>query len=73
MSGGNHLGGAAENIASAATGFLPEESGRHPHLLTSAQESVPDGRHMDFDPYGGRSAEDSAGLCTEVEKKGPRP
>ncbi|MEU1723347.1 hypothetical protein [Nonomuraea sp. NPDC005692] len=38
------------------------------HLLTLAQEGVPDGRHFDFDTYCGWLAEDSMALRLEVER-----
>jgi hypothetical protein len=39
------------------------------HLLTLAQESVPDGRHLDFDTYCGWLEEGSAAIRIEVEKR----
>jgi hypothetical protein len=39
------------------------------HLLTLAQDSVPDGRHFDFDSYCGWLEEGSAAVRIEVEKK----
>lgn len=39
------------------------------HLLTLAQDSVPDGRHLDFDTYCGWLEEGSAAIRIEVEKK----
>ena len=39
------------------------------HLLTLAQRQVPDGRHLDFDSYGGSLSEDSLAIRLEVEKK----
>ena len=39
------------------------------HLLTLAQDSVPDGRHLDFDSYSGWLEEGSAAVRIEVEKK----
>jgi hypothetical protein len=39
------------------------------HLLTLAQDAVPDGRHLDFDTYCGWLEEGSAAIRIEVEKK----
>lgn len=39
------------------------------HLLTLAQNGVPDGRHFDFDSYCGWLEEGSTALRIEVEKK----
>lgn len=39
------------------------------HLLTLAQESVPDGRHLDFDTYCGWLEEGSAAIRVEVDKR----
>ena len=36
------------------------------HLLTLAQADVPDGRHLDFDTYGGWLDEGSVGLRIEI-------
>lgn len=38
------------------------------HLLTLAHTTVPDGRHLDFDTYGGHLTESSRDLRLEVEK-----
>jgi len=38
------------------------------HLLTLAQEAVPNGCHFDFDTYGGWLDEGSAAIRIEVEK-----
>ncbi|WP_446686763.1 Imm32 family immunity protein [Planobispora siamensis] len=38
------------------------------HLLTLAQNGVPDGNHFDFDTYSGWLAEDSIALRIEVER-----
>ncbi|SBT38680.1 Imm32 family immunity protein [Micromonospora narathiwatensis] len=39
------------------------------HLLTLAQDAVPDGRHLDFDTYCGWLEEGSAAIRIEVEKE----
>lgn len=39
------------------------------HLLTLAQDAVPDGRHLDFDTYCGWLEEGSTAIRIEVEKK----
>ncbi|MEV4847948.1 hypothetical protein AB0K20_32720 [Micromonospora matsumotoense] len=39
------------------------------HLLTLAQNSVPDGGHLDFDTYCGWLEDGSTGIRVEVEKK----
>ncbi|BCJ73713.1 hypothetical protein CS0771_32570 [Catellatospora sp. IY07-71] len=39
------------------------------HLLSLAQEAVPDGRHFDFDTYCGWLEEGSAAIRIEVEKR----
>jgi len=38
------------------------------HLLTLAQDAVPDGRHLDFDTYCGWLAEESAAIRVEIDK-----
>jgi hypothetical protein len=38
------------------------------HLLTLAQDAVPNGRHFDFDTYCGWLADGSAAIRIEVEK-----
>ncbi len=39
------------------------------HLLTLAQESVPDGRHLDFDTYCGWLEKGSTAIRVEVDKR----
>jgi len=39
------------------------------HLLTLAQDAVPDGRHLDFDTYCGWLEGSPAAVRIEVEKK----
>ncbi|MEV6631635.1 NUDIX domain-containing protein [Actinoplanes sp. NPDC051470] len=39
------------------------------HLLTLAQDTVPDGRHLDFDSYCGWLEGGSAAIRIEIEKK----
>ena len=39
------------------------------HLLTLAQDAVPDGRHFDFDTYSGWLEDGSTAIRIEVEKQ----
>jgi hypothetical protein len=39
------------------------------HLLALTQVDVPDGRHLDFDTYGGWLDEGSSGLRIELDKR----